>query len=159
MKVFKTVSSRLVKKCDEFEQYWRELCLRIFNVDGDDSETSNDLLNEYKELCKNLELDVTKGCIDRAGRIGKKTSDRFRPINVYFRTWYHRTIVYRTQKDCFNSRITLDLTKTLMDILKDAIDLARESDHNSYALAYHMCVKLSTVLFKFFNTIDDLNNL
>ena len=46
-----------------------------------------------------------------------------------------------------------------MDILKEAIDLAREGDHNSYALAYHMCVKLSAGSFKFYNTIDDLNNM
>ena len=58
--------------------------------------------------------------------------------------------------------IILDLTKTCMDILKEAIDLARESDHISYALADINCslrVKLTNGSFKFFNTIDDLNNL
>ena len=39
--VSKTVSSRLVKKCDDLEQYGRRFCLRILNVDGDDSETSD----------------------------------------------------------------------------------------------------------------------
>ena len=77
-------------------------------------------------------------------------------------TWRHRTMVYRKRKDCVNCRITLDLTKTRMDILKDAIDLARESDHTSYAFAdinFSLCVKLTNGSFKFFNTIDDLNNL
>ena len=58
--------------------------------------------------------------------------------------------------------ITLDLTKTCMDILKEVIDLARESDHISYVFAdinYSLHVKLSNGLFKFFNTVNDLNNL
>ena len=49
-----------------------------------------------------------------------------------------------------------------MGILKEAIDLSRESDHISYALAdinCSLCVKLSNGLFKFFSTNDDLNNL
>ena len=48
-----------------------------------------------------------------------------------------------------------------MDILKEAIDLARKSDHISYAFAdinCSLCVKLTNGSFKFFNTIDDLNN-
>ena len=70
-------------------------------------------------------------------------------------------MVYRKPKDCVNCRITLDLTKTRMDILKEAIDLARESDHTSYAFAdanCSLCAKPTNGLFKFFNTIDDLNN-
>ena len=61
-----------------------------------------------------------------------------------------------------NCRITLDLTKTRMDILKGAIDLARGSDHIIYAFGdmnCSFCVKLSNGSFKFFNTIDDLINL
>ena len=37
--VSKTVSSRLVKKCDDLEQYGRRLCFQILDVDGDDPET------------------------------------------------------------------------------------------------------------------------
>ena len=46
-----------------------------------------------------------------------------------------------------------------MDILKEVIDLARESDHISYVFAdinYSLYVKLSNDLFK---TVNDLNNL
>ena len=49
-----------------------------------------------------------------------------------------------------------------MDILKEAIDLTRESDHISYSFAYINCsllVKLTNGLLNFFNTSDDLNNL
>ena len=49
-----------------------------------------------------------------------------------------------------------------MDIPKETIDLARESDHISYAFAdinCSLCVKLTNGSFNFFNTIDDLNNL
>ena len=48
--------------------------------------------------------------------------------------------------------MTLDLTKTRMDILKEAIDLVRESDHISYAFADTNCslsVKLTNDLFNF----------
>ena len=41
LEVSKTMPSRLVKKCDDLEQYGRRFCLRILNVDGDDSETSD----------------------------------------------------------------------------------------------------------------------
>ena len=71
-------------------------------------------------------------------------------------------MVYRKRKDCVNYRVTLDLTKTRMDILKETIDLARESDHITYAFAdinCGLCVKLTNVSFKFVSTIDDLNNL
>ena len=71
-------------------------------------------------------------------------------------------MVYRKRKDCVNFRVTLNLTKTRMDILKEAVDLARKSDNISYALANINCslhVKLTNSSFKFFNTIDDLKNL
>ena len=135
LKVSKTVSSRLVKRCDDLEQYGRRLCLRILDVDGDDSETSDDVFDKCIELFNKLELDIPEACIDRAHRIGKKTPGRIRPIIVRFTTWRHRTMVYRKRKDCVNCRITLDLTKTRMDILKEAINLARESDHISYVFA------------------------
>ena len=97
-----------------------------------------------------------------AHRIGKKTLGSVRRIVVGFTTWRHHTMVYSKRKDYVNGRVTRDVTKTRMDILKEAIDLARESDHISYAFADINCnlrVKLTNGLFKFFNTIDDLNNL
>ena len=122
MEVSKTVSSCLVKKCDDLEQYGRRLCLRILDVDGDDSETSGDVFDKCKELFNNLELDIPEVCIDRAYRIGEKTRLRVRPIIVRFTTWRHRTMVYRKRKDWVNCRITLDLAKTRMDTLKEAIE-------------------------------------
>ena len=161
LELSKGVSFRLVKKCEDLEQYGRRLCLRNFNVDGDDSETS-DVFNKCKELFNNLELDIPEACIDRAHKIGKKTPGSVRRINVGFTTWHHHTMVYSKRKDCVNGRVTFDLTKTRMDILKEVIDLARERNHISYAFAdinCNLCVKLSNRSFTFFNTIDDLNNL
>ena len=61
------MSSRLVKKCDYLEQYGRRLCLRILDVDRDDSETSDDVFDKCNELFNNLELisqkPVLTGCI------------------------------------------------------------------------------------------------
>ena len=162
LEVSKTVSSRLVKKCDDLEQYGRRLCLRILDVDGDDYETSYDVFDRCRELFNNLKLDVPEACIDRTQRIGKKTPGRVRPIIVHFTTWRHHAMIYRKWRDCVNYKITLDLRKTRMDILKKAIDLARKSDHISSAFTDISCsfrVKLSNGSFKFFNTINDLNNL
>ena len=128
----------------------------------DDSETSDDVFNKCIELFNKLELDIPGVFIDRAHRIGKKTPRRVRPIIARFTTERHRTMVYRKRKDCVNCRITLHLAKTRMETLKETIDLARESDHMSYAFAdinCSLCVKLKNGSLKFFNTIDDLNNL
>ena len=113
------------------EQYGRRLCLRILDVDGDDSETSDDVFNRCTELFNKLELDIPGACIYRVHGIGKKTPGRVRPIIVHFTTWPHCMMVYPKWKDCINFRITFELTKTCMEILKEAIYLARESDHIS----------------------------
>ena len=156
------MSSSLVEKCDKLKQYGSRLCLRISDVDEDGSKTSDDVFHKFTELFNKSKLDIWEACMDRAHRIGKKAPSRVRPIIVRFMTWRHRTMVYRQRKDCANYSITFDLTKTRMDILKEAIDLARESDHISYTYAdinCSLCVKLTNGSFKFFNTIDDLNNL
>ena len=106
LKVSKTVSSRLVEKYDDLEQYGRRLCLWILDVGGDDSETSDEVFDKCKKLFKKLELDIPKGCIEKAHRIGKKTPGRVRTIIVRFTTWPHCTMVYRKRKDCVNCRIT-----------------------------------------------------
>ena len=80
------MSSRLVKKCGDLEQYGRMLCLRILDVNGDDSEISNDVFDKCTELFNELELDVPGACIERAHRIRKKTPGRVRPI-ISFTTW------------------------------------------------------------------------
>ena len=156
------MSSRLVEKCEDLEQYGRRLCLRILDVDEDDSETWDDVFEKCKELFNKLELDIPEAYIEMVHSIGKKTTGRVRPIIVRFMTRRHRTMVYRKRKDCVKCRITLGLTKTRMDIIKEAINLARESDHISYMFAdinSSLCVKLSNGSFKFFNITDDLNNL
>ena len=61
-----------------------------------------------------------------------------------------------------NCRITLELTKYRIYLLKEPIGLARGSDHISYVFAdinCSLCVKLPNGSTKFINTIDDLNNL
>ena len=150
------------KKCDDLDQYGWRLCLRILDVDGDDSKTSDGVFDECKELFNNLGFDIPDVYIDRTHRIGKKTPGWVRPIIARFTTWRHRTMVYRKWNDCVNCRITLDLMKTGMDILKETFDLARQIDHISYAFADINCslyVKLSNGSFKLFSSIDDLNNL
>ena len=64
------------------EQYGRKLCLRILNVDGDDSEISDDVFHKSKELLNNLELDILEAYMYRAYRIRKKITGRVTPIIV-----------------------------------------------------------------------------
>ena len=113
LEVSKTVSSRLVKKCDDLEHIGRRFFLWISDADGDDSETSDDAFDKCKELFNKLELGIPEACIGRAHKIGKETPDSVRPIIVRFTTWHHRTMVYRKRKDCVNCRITLDLMNGL----------------------------------------------
>ena len=58
LEVSKTVSCWPVKKCKDLEQYGWRLFLRILDVDGDDSETSDDVFDKFKELFNKLELDI-----------------------------------------------------------------------------------------------------
>ena len=95
------------------------------------------MFEKCKELFNKLELDIPEACIERE-------------------------MVYRKRKDCVKCRITLGLTKTRMDLIKEAINLARESDQISYMFADINCglfVKPSNGSFKFFNITDDLNNV
>ena len=59
LEVSKTVSSCLSKNCDDLEQYGRRLFLRILDVDGDDSETSDDVFDKCTELFNKLEPVLT----------------------------------------------------------------------------------------------------
>ena len=140
LKVSKTVSSCLVKKCDHLEQYERRLCLKILDLDLDDSKTSHNLFDKCKELSNNLELDIPQACIDRVHRIGKKTSGKVKPMIVRFTTRCHRTIVYIINgKIASIVELLLTFMKTCMDILKEATDFARESDPISYEFANINC--------------------
>ena len=83
LEVSKTVSSRLVKKCDDLEQYGRRLFLRISDVDEDDSETLDDVLDKYTELFNKLELEILEAFSERAHKIGKKTPGRVSSTNSF----------------------------------------------------------------------------
>ena len=72
-------------------------------------------------------VDIPEHCIDRAHRIEKKTPDRVIPIIVRFTARRHRTMVHHKWNHRVNCRITLDLTKSRMGILKEVIDLTWES--------------------------------
>ena len=140
----------------------RRLCLRILDVNGDGSETLDDVFGKCNELFNNLQVDIPETCIDRAHSIGKETPDSIRPIICRFATRRYHTMVYHKWKDCLNCRITLDRAKTRMDILKKAINLAWESDQISYTFTdinCSLCVKLTNGSFKFFDTMIHLSNL
>ena len=104
-----------------------------------------------------MELDIAEGRIDRAHTIGKKIPGRVKPIIDCFRTWCLRTMVYRKRKDCINCSITLDLMKVRMDRLKE-VSIWHHIRYVFKDINCSLLVKLTNGSFKFFNTIDDLNN-
>ena len=104
-----------------------------------------------------MELDIAEGRIDRAHTIGKKIPGRVKPIIDRFRTWGRRTMVYRKRKDCINLVSLLTLWKFVWTDLKRLLIW----HHIRYVFKDTNCslfVKLTNGSFKFFNTIDDLNN-
>ena len=62
----------LERRNDDIEQYGRRLCVRIDNMPVGEKETSDDSLNKFVQLMNNMDIDVDRGMIDRAHRIGKK---------------------------------------------------------------------------------------
>ena len=84
------------QKVWQLEFYGRKLCLRILYIDGNDSETSDDVFDKCIELFNKLELDIPEACINRVHRM--KIPGRVRRIIVRFTTWCHHSMVYRKRK-------------------------------------------------------------
>ena len=62
----------LIRKCEENEQYGRQLCLRIKGVPRKDKEKSDEILKEVRKLFDEAEVEIPDAVLDRAHRISKK---------------------------------------------------------------------------------------
>ena len=160
--------AHLRKSYENQEQYSRRLCLRIDGIElppKGTNESGDEVLGKVKEIFDELEVDVPDAVIDRAHRIGPKSTDgdgkpRQRVI-VRLTTWRHRTAIYRARKKAASSiKIRLDLTKPRLDLLINANDILKEYK-GYYAFADVNCRTRAKIggKFNFFDSIEDLQKL
>ena len=107
------------------------------------------------------------GYIDRAHQIGKtnfnkKSAKKCKSIIVKFKTFWHRTIVYRLKKNMKdNIKAHIDLTKKRHSLLKSASNLVKDVDRILFCYAdINCCLKIKlkdeSREDDFFTSIDDL---
>eukprot|EP00795_Rhopilema_esculentum_P010407 gene10407-19108_t len=151
---------------ESHEQYSRRLCLRIDGIgfpEDSNQETSENVLQKVKHVFTEIGVDVPDTVIDRAHRIGPKSSrdgKAKQQVIVRLTTWRHRTAVYRARKKSSKVKIRLDLTKPRLNLINAANDLLKEYS-DSFAFADVNCrprVKFKGK-FSFFESIDDVKAL
>ena len=160
----------VTKKCNDNEQYGRRLCLRFGGLECEENETADHVLEKVKAEFVNADLSIPDSVIDRAHRIGRPYNDRnadpgndvkCQDIIMRFTTFRHRTLVYRA-KTKMGLFVSLDLTKSRYNILKEARELIKGSLTAKYVYADINCrLKVHLINGKelFFESVDMLQEL
>ena len=155
----------LKQHTDQNEQYSRRTCLRITGIPPEDNEKAASVLNKVKKVFQELDVEVPDCCIDRAHRIGrryKKDGVELQTVICKFTTWRHRTDVYRKRRATDKYRISVDLTKLRLDLLKSARDMVENIQYVDYVFADVNCqlrVKLKDGSFFNFNNESELEEI
>ena len=112
--------TELENKIDDLEQYQRRQCLRIFGVEEETNENTDEIA---VELAANIGVDLQVADIDRSHRVGRRVGDRPRPIIVKFCSYRKRSDVFFSKKKLKGTGITIreDLTKARYSLLQEAI--------------------------------------
>ncbi len=158
------VLNSLDKRVEESEQYSRRYCLLIYGVKMPQQGERENVMKKVEDILTKLECGVGIEAVDRAHRIGPKTTDQNgnqqQQVIVRFNSFSQRTSVYRKRKTARNVKIRLDLTRTRLSILKDADELTKSRDDISFIFADINCslaAKLANGDFIFFDSINDLS--
>lgn len=156
----------LSKLHENQEQYSRRLCLRIDGIEFPPNSTNEpveSVLEKVKEVFDKLEVDVPDAVIDRAHRIGPKSTDKNgkprQQVIVRLTTWRHRTAIYRAKKKAPSVKIRLNLTKPKLDLLVRGVYILK--DYNGhYAFADVNCRTHAKVgdKFSFLTTLRSYKN-
>lgn len=116
----------LQKKADEQEQYSRRSNIRIFGIEEDKEENTDDIIINL--VNKQLKVDMNVNSIDRSHRTGQRklevnTSKKPRPIIVKFTSYRERQKVLQNRKMLKGSGIVIreDLTRTRLTLWQDAV--------------------------------------
>lgn len=146
------------------EQYIRRDCLRIDGIPTPINgavETEDEIRVKVQELAKACGVDIPKEVIDRAHRIGKERTvmgQHNRQVIVKFRSFSHRTRLYKARKQVKSHRIYLDLTKsrtTLLQQVNKEINDRRLEDSFAFAdINCQLCMKLGKT-FRLFLTLNE----
>lgn len=121
----------LENRIDDLEQYQRRQCIRIFGVKEEEAEDTDKIATEVARKI-GVELDVND--IDRSHRVGRRDTEKPRPIIVKFVSYRKRSEIYRCKRRLKSTGITIrdDLTKARHALLRESI--SRFGLHNVWTM-------------------------
>jgi len=141
------------------EQYSRRNCLRIVGIKKDRDETSDQCVEKVLGVCKDLNVDIAEGCIDRAHRVGR---DR-KTMIVKFTSFKSRTLLYKSRKkEDYPIKIHLDITKKRLEILDEAKKHIKDDCSVNFVFADINCntvAKTKDNRYLFFNSLDEFKKI
>ena len=97
LELLKSSYCELKKEVEDLKQYTRSNALRISNPawkDSNDEDTDERILN----LCEEFKINANRGDISRSHRVGKKETNKIRPILVKFTGYRPREAVYKARR-------------------------------------------------------------
>ena len=154
------------RKNDDLEQYGRRTSLRIDGLEVSEKETASECESKVKSyISEVLELEIDENDYDRVHRIGKKMEEGgkfFQQTIVKFKSFSPRTKVYRSRPRSGGIKIKLDLTKRRYKLLGLAYDKCKNNKDVKFVFAdinCSLCIHFENGLWKFFNSIEELENL
>ena len=121
-KRIETLEAELLKvtvKANQNEQYSRKYNLRLVGLSEEEGENCTDKVVDFCKAEK-LGVNVDKGEIDRAHRLGPKTSNKNRPLIIKFKSFNAKVTICSQRKKLkgTNFYINEDLTKFNMTLFK-----------------------------------------
>lgn len=144
----------LSQEIDNLEQYSRRNCLLVHGVkeqhemDNTPGESREDTDELVRKALEKLHVDISPEDLDRSHRIGKKTTNKNRPIIVKFTRYKKRNEVFRAKRNLKKTGITIteSLTALRLQLLKEAqtkedVTLAWTSDGRIICLLKDMKTK------------------
>ena len=165
LSVYEAHMQDLEVKIDDNEQYSRRSCLRITGIPLPENgkESPQECTKKVIDVFAELEVNISEDDIDRAHRVGKKTTDddgiEGQAMIVKLYSWKDRVSVYRARKKLEDKRIFTDLTYRRAKLLKLAQTLVKSNPDFEFAFADINCrlgVKGTDDKFQFFNTKEEL---
>lgn len=175
MNTIDVLLDKLQVRCDDNEQYSRRNCLRIHGVEC--AENGNEDVTKILKNCyEESGIEFNEKDVDRVHRIGKSYENddgkMVRPIIVKFRSWNARNKFYKSRprshvkgvkKPCAQTfRVSLDLTKRRLDLLRNARQLCENHERVAFVFADMNCslvVKDINDKFHYFSTLKGLNDI
>ena len=147
-----------IKKCEENEQYGRQLCLRIKGIPRKEKERFDEVLEQVRKLFGEAKVTIPGAVLDRAHRVSKSNYE----VIVRLPTFRHRTLFYRKRKTLKGKSVHLDLTKYRLKLLTDANSLISIRNDIAFCFAdiHCMCeVSYSDGKELFFESISYLQDI